>query len=453
MKFKKAIIYSLFLILGPSLMAQTNVIDRVIAVVGKNMIKESELETAFLQSRSRHGIVENKYEAKCELLEGMLVNKLMLHQANIDSVYINDEQLDREMDGRIKYMIMAYGSQENLERQMKRSLSEIKEFYRDIIKENMLISETEQKLTGDIKITPKEVRDFYNSIPQDSLPMVEEEYEFIQIVLNPVISDEEKEIVKERLNGYRDRVLKGDKFSTLATLYSDDKESAKKGGDLGFFSRGDMVTEFEIMAFSLQPGEVSPVIETKYGFHIIQLIERRGDQVNCRHILLQPKVSTTETMRVREELDSIYSLIKSKEISFEDAILKFSQDPSRLTGGLIINPYTGNPRFQKDNINEIMENVDRVDFAGLNSGDIAGPILFKTENANAYRLVKVITKIPAHKVNLKDDYDKIYSSALEDLKTQTILEWARQRAEKTYIRIDSDYQNCDYKIDWTKTKN
>ena len=209
------------------------VIDRVIAVVGQNMIKESELETAFLQQKANNGIIENAFTVRCDLLEGMLINKLMLHQAEVDSINVTDEEVNREMDNRIKYMIRMYGSEEALERQMKKSISEIRSFYNDMIRENIMIGQIENKLTGSISITPQEVADFYKSIPQDSLPMTEDEYVFSQIVKLPKVSDEEKAAVKARLESYRERILKGSKFSTLATLYSEDPGSAKKGGELG----------------------------------------------------------------------------------------------------------------------------------------------------------------------------------------------------------------------------
>ena len=271
------------------------VVDKVIAIVGQNMIKQSELEGALLQQKMNSKlIIEDEFATKCDLLEGMLINKLMLHQAEVDSIEVTDDEVNREMDNRIRYMISAYGSQENLERQMRKSLSEIKDYFKDVIRDNIMISQIEQKLTGTLSVTPQEVVDFYNSIPKDSLPTIEQEYEFSQIVKIPQISEEEKESVKARLNDYRERILKGTKFSTIATLYSEDPASAKKGGELGFFSRGDMVGEFENAAFALQDGEISPIIETKYGFHIIQMIERRGNQVNCRHILLQPKVTSQQ---------------------------------------------------------------------------------------------------------------------------------------------------------------
>ncbi|MDD4829155.1 MAG: peptidylprolyl isomerase [Bacteroidales bacterium] len=447
---KKIILISLVCLINTNLIAQTNVLDKVIAVVGKNMIKQSELETTYLQQKESFGIIDEPFDIKCEIFESLLINKLMLHQSEIDSISITDEQINREMDNRINYMIRSSGSKENLEKQMNKSVSDIKEYYKDVIKESLLIKEINGKITSNVKITPKEVAEFYNNIPKDSLPMVEQEYEFSQIVITPKISKEEKEIIKDKLNGYRERILKGDKFTTLAALYSEDEASAKKGGELGFFSRGYMVSEFESVAFSLREGEVSPVFETKLGFHIIQMIERNGEQINCRHILLQPKVSNQELIRTKSKLDSIHTLIKNKEISFQDAIKTYSDDPSKLTGGIIVNPYTANARFPKDNINEMMENIDKVNFNNYNQSEIVGPVLFKTESGSAYRLININTKTLQHKVNLKDDYDKVYNSTLEAAKTKAVIEWANNRIAKTYHKIDKDYIDCDFKMNWLK---
>ncbi|MDD4703441.1 MAG: peptidylprolyl isomerase [Bacteroidales bacterium] len=449
---KKIILISLICLVNLSGFAQTNVLDKVIAVVGKNMIKQSELETSYLQQKQRFGNVDDIFAEKCDLFEGLLINKLMLHQAQIDSIDITQEQVNRELDNRINYMIRQAGSRDILEKQMNKTVNEIKEYYQDLIKENILIGEVSRKLTSEVKVTPNEVTDFYNKIQSDSLPEIDEEYEFSQIVIHPKISDEEKQLIKERLNGYRERILKGDKFSTIATLYSEDPASAKKGGELGFFGRGYMVAEFESVAFSLREGEVSPVFETKKGFHIVQMIERRGDQVNCRHILLQPKVSNTELYRTKLVLDSVKNLISENKISFEEAIKQYSDDPSKLTGGTIINPYSASARFPKDNINEMMENLDKIDFTKHSQGDIVGPSLYKTELGSSYRLIKVTSKIPKHKINLKDDYDKIYNSALESAKTNAILDWANRRIPKTYIRIDNEYKDCTFRISWIKNK-
>lgn len=427
------------------------VVDKVIAVVGQNMIKQSELEGALLQQKMNSKlIIEDEFATKCDLLEGMLINKLMLHQAEVDSIEVTDDEVNREMDNRIRYMISAYGSQENLERQMRKSLSEIKDYFKDVIRDNIMISQIEQKLTGTLSVTPQEVVDFYNSIPKDSLPTIEREYEFSQIVKIPQISEEEKESVKARLNDYRERILKGTKFSTIATLYSEDPASAKKGGELGFFSRGDMVGEFENAAFALQDGEISPIIETKYGFHIIQMIERRGNQVNCRHILLQPKVTSQQLGEAYKELEEIKEKIDKGEITFEEAIVKYSDDPSKVNQGLIVNPYNASAIFTKDVINETMSNIEKVDFNAMKQGEITKPIKFKTELSEAYRLIKVNRKTDAHKVDLTLDYDKVQASALDNKKTEIIKEWANKRLKKTYVKIDADYQSCDFKLNWTK---
>lgn len=428
-----------------------DVVDKVIAVVGQNMIKKSELETAYLQQKMNSNfIIENEYERRCDILEGMLINKLMLHQAEVDSVEVTEDEVNREMDNRIRYMISAYGSQEMLEKQMRRSLSEIKSYYKDVIKENIMIAQIEQKLTGSITVTPREVVDFYNSIPKDSLPTIEQEYVFSQIVKTPEVSEEEKERVKSKLNEYRDRILKGSKFSTIATLYSEDPASAKKGGELGFFSRGQMVGEFENAAFALQDGEISPIIETKYGYHIIQMIERRGNQVNCRHILLQPKVTPQQLQEAYDQLEQIKKEIDNGEITFEEAILKYSDDASKINEGLIINPYNASAIFSKDAINETIFNVDKVDFESMKEGEITKPIRFKTELSDAYRLIKINRKTDAHKVDLTLDYDKIQASALDNKKTEIIKEWANKRLKKTYVKIDADYQGCDFKLNWIK---
>ncbi|MDR1846787.1 MAG: peptidylprolyl isomerase [Bacteroidales bacterium] len=437
------------LVVSGMLYAQEEVaLDKVIAVVGRNMVKESELEVAYLQSRYQSSTATNdKFTTKCNILETMLLNKLMLHQADIDSIVFTEQEVEKRFDELIK---RNYGSTENCEKAMGKPFREIKEKYMPITKQNMQMERVMATLTADLKLTPKEVTDFFNAIPQDSLPTVNEEYEFIQIVKRPVFSQEDKDIIINRLNEYRDRIKTGTKFATLAKLYSEDPASAKKGGELGFFSRGQMVEEFETAAFALtNPDEISPVIETKYGFHILQLIERRGNQVNVRHILIQPVASNIALAKAKSDLDSIKILIDNNKISFEEAISVFSDDESKVNEGLIINPATASTKFTTDSINYLMRNIDRVNFATMNKGDITQPILFTTESGNAYRLIKIRTKTDAHKVNLHDDYDKIYNLALENQRTDFLIDWANRKVKKTYIKLDADYQQCDFKVNWT----
>lgn len=448
-KYKKILLLTLLLSIAGVSYGQT-MVDEVIAIVGENMIKYSELETGYLQSKAS-GMDGNR--TRCDILEDMLLSKLLLHKAQVDSLEVTDQEVESTLDERIRYMIQVYGSQERMEKQMNKSLAEMKEVYRDVIKENMLIQKERGNIVGDMKITPQEVADFYNRIPKDSLPEIEEEYELTQIVSMPKISAEEKEAIKAKLNSYRERILKGDKFSTIATLYSDDESSARKGGELGFFSRGDMVGEFEAMAFSLQPGEISPVFETKYGFHIIQMIERRGDRVNCRHILLMPKISATALYQSKMFLDSVQSLINDGKISFEDAIIKFSDDNSKINGGLIINKNNASARFSKDAINETIGNVDKVDFNSMKQGDITKPIEFKSDLTQAYRLIKIKKKTPKHTVNLENDFDRIQTLALSEKETNIMRTWAEKLIPKTYIRIDKKYTSCNFTVDWMNSAN
>ena len=422
-------------------------IDGVIAVVGSSMIKYSDLETTYLQSKASYG---SEDITKCVMLESMLLNKLMLHQAELDSVSVTEEEIDNELSQRLNYMMQIYGSQERLEKQMNKTLPQIREYFHDIIKENLMIQQAQSKVVGDISVTPKEVADYFQKIPKDSLPEMEEQYTLTQIVILPKVSQEDKDQVKQRLNDIRERILKGAKFTTLASLYSDDEQSAKNGGELGFFSRGDMVSEFESMAFSLQPGEISPVFETKYGYHIIQMIARQGERVNCRHILLMPKVSAAQLYGAKAKLDSVKTLIDQGSITFEDAVLKFSEDDSKINGGLIINRNNSNASavFSLDALNATIGNVDNVDFAGMNQGDYTGPVEFKSEFSNAYRLIKVKRKQAAHKVNLTDDFDRLQSLALNQKRNDIISDWAKSMIKKTYIRLSDKYSTWNFSLDW-----
>lgn len=439
------LLLSVFVFAFTSIAQPQQEIDGVIAVVGSSMIKYSDLETNYLQSRS-----SNPDITRDEVLENMLLNKLMLHQAEVDSIEVTEDEIDNELSSRIKYMIQVYGSQERLEKQMNKTMTEIRESFHDVIRDNLLIGQEQSKIVGEESVTPKEVADYFEKIPKDSLPNIEEQYTLSQIVILPKVSDADKEEVKKRLNDIRDRILKGAKFSTLASLYSDDEASARKGGELGFFSRGDMVGEFESVAFSLQPGEISPVFESKYGFHIIQMIERQGDRVNCRHILLIPKVSASQLYAAKVQLDSIKTLIDSNQISFEDAIVKYSQDDSRVNGGLIINPNNSSATFSLDAINATIRNVDNVDFASMQQGDYTKPIEFKSDLSNAYRLIKIKKKNPAHVVNLTDDFDKIQSLALAQKRNNSIRSWAEKTISKSYIRISDNYKHYKFTLPWVK---
>jgi peptidyl-prolyl cis-trans isomerase SurA len=267
------------------------------------------------------------------------------------------------------------------------------------------------------------------------------------IMKTPVIGDAEKQVCIDRLKSFKERIKKGDDFSTLAVLYSEDPGSAKKGGELGMFKRGDMRIEFEAAAFKLKPTEISDIVETEDGFHIIQMIERKGEYINVRHILLQPKVSIASMTRAKNILDSIGSLIDQKKITFADAVVRFSDDPTRNNGGLILNPATGTSKFEAKELDpKIFFVIDK-----LKVGDISAPVLYKTDRGKEqYRIYYLKSRTVPHKANMQDDYAKIHQMALEEKKMDAMNNWIKERIGKTYISIDDEYRNCTFQREWIK---
>jgi len=447
----KAIILCL-LIAGSSIPAKPqafndSVVDGVVAVVGASMILLSDVENQYLQFRAQGNIEGSPEKIKCQIFEGLLFQKLLLNQAQVDSVKITEAQVDGEMDHRLRMFISQIGSPEKLEEYYQKSIPEIKNEMRDIIREQMMVQSAQEKITSEVNITPSEVKAFYRKLPKDSLPEIPSEIEVGMIMKAPEIGDEEKQACIDRLKGFKERVKKGDDFSTLAVLYSEDPGSAKKGGELGMFKRGDMRIEFEAVAFRLKPGEVSEVVETEDGFHLIQMIERKGEYINVRHILLQPKVSLASMTRAKNLLDSVADLIEQKKMTFADAVIRFSEDVSRNNGGLIINPNTGTTKFEASQMDpKIFFVTDK-----LKVGEISSPVLYKTDrNKDQYRIYYLKTRTNPHKANLQDDYNKIRQVAEDEKKSELMNNWVKEKISKTYIRIDDNYRNCPFQREWLK---
>ena len=419
--------------------AQETVVDGVAAVVGRNIVKYSDIERSYAQVRLRQGVADAQ-KNRCAILENLIINQLLIHKGEVDSVEVTDEEVNQNVQYYLKNDLRQYGTREALREATGFTYDELKEQYERMIRNMMLAGRVQYKLTDDVTITPREVTDYYNSIPADSLPTIAERYELSEIVIEPTVSEEERDRVRTQLSELRERVLGGEKFAMLATLYSQDPGSAKKGGELGFFSRGDMVSEFEAAAFALKPGEVSSVIETQFGFHIIQLIERRGNTVNARHILITPQVSSDDLLAARVKLDSIADEIRAGRLTFEDAARRYSTALNAKQGGVATNAADGTPRFDKAAIDKDYYNVG---ITGMSEGQISNATGMKTsENRNAYRIVRVNKIYPAHRANLSDDYDNIYNAALAAAKQRKLAEWARRQMEKTYIRISDEYKDC-----------
>ena len=438
---------------------QPQVIDKVVAVVGKNIILQSDVENQYIQMRLQSGISGSSQSMRCEILEELLLQKLMLNQAEMDSVNISDAQVESELDRRIQYFVSRMGSQEKLEEYFNKSINEIKEEVRRAAKDNLLQEEVQRKIMENVRVTPSEVKDFYRYLPQDSIPMVDPQYEIVQIVKRPPVSIDEKLQVKDRLYQIRKRILEGgSSFSTMAVLYSEDPGSASKGGELGLTGRGEWTPDFEAVAFNLRDGEISDVVETEFGFHIIQLIERRDNMVNCRHILLKTKVSIEALEKAQNELDSVARLIRNGDLSFEQACLKVSDDESKSNGGYIVNATNGTKRLSIRDMQDLeayfpeYKNLGFV-ISRLGVDEVSDPLPMTTnENKDAFRLLMVKKKIDAHKANLKDDYNLIQGWALNRKKQQAIGKWVAEKAGKAFIRIDDNFADCNFYYDWNIQK-
>ncbi len=421
------------------------VIDQVVAIVGNNIILESDVQNQYLNYRLQGGIKGSISEVKCSILEDVMFQKLMVAQAEVDSIEVSDVQVEADLDRRLSGFIQQFGSQDKMEDYYGKTLAEIKAELHDIVQEQLLAQQVQSGIVTSVDVTPSEIRSFFKSIPNDSIPIIKTEYVIAEIVKNPPISIEEKLSVKDQLNDIRRRILDGSSFGTMAIMYSQDPGSAKNGGELGFYGRGQLYPEFEAVAFKLNEGEISNVIETEAGYHIIQMIERKGDYINVRHILRTPKVSPADLNKAKRELDSIALLIRSDSITFEEAVARFSEGENANNGGLMINPYTMSTTFEAEQLDpQVSFTIDR-----MNVGEISNPVPLKTEeNKDAYRIMYLKKRTKPHKANLEEDYSRIREWALQNKQMKTISEWITDKASDTYIKIIDEYKDCEFTHNW-----
>jgi len=446
MKIRK-LPYILFMAFAPLFLnAQNNVVvDQVVAVVGQNIILESDIENQYYQYRMQSGMISGGTSVRCQMLENLLFQKLLLNQAEIDSIVIQDLQIEQTMDQRLRYFIAQLGSRERFEEYYGKSVEEFKEEFRDDIEDQLKVEQAQAEIVANVAVTPSDVRTFFRDIPEDSIPLVNSTVLIGEIVRTPPVSLEQKLAVKDRLRDLRKRVLEGESFSTLAILYSEDPGSAKKGGELGFYGRGELYKEFEAVAFKLKEGEVSEIVETQAGFHIIQLIERKGEYVNVRHILLRTKVSPIDLAKAKDYLDSVAGLIRSDSLSFEEAVKQYSDADNKNSGGLLINPITGTNNFEVSQLDpQVSFVIDK-----LQVGEISNPVIMETEDGRqAYRLLYLKKRTLPHRANMQEDYDLIQQWALEEKKAIAFQEWTAKKAQKTYIKINDKFRECDFEYDW-----
>lgn len=435
-----------FVVFNTSVYAQEGtVLDGIIAVVGDKVVLKSELENQISSLKSQGIIIDN--ESKCQIIEELLYQKLLLHHAEIDSVSVTDAQVDGEMNRRLNYFISQIGSEKKLEQYYKKPIQEIKDELRDIVREQLIGQMMQSNITSSVKVTPKEVKEFFNSLPEDSVPMINSEIEVAQIIINAKQGKDAREIAKDKLNSIRERIVKGEQFSTLAVLYSEDEGSAKKGGELGFMGRADLVPEFSVAAFKLKNSSiVSEIIESQFGFHIIQLIERRGQKVNCRHILIKVKDDETEIKKAKELADSVYNLINTDTLSFGQLALKYSSDDkTKKSDGVMVNQQTGTAVFEIDQIDPqiyyIVEN--------MKAGEVSKPVPSESfDGKKGYRILKLLSKTEPHKAAFETDYAKIQEAALSTKHNEAINKWITTKLSSTYVKIEDEYKNCEFQNKW-----
>lgn len=445
MKIKSIILLGVLLLSGAVYVSAgtDNVAEEVAWVVGDQPIWKSEIEEAYQNMLyERVPIAGDPY---CVIPEQLAIEKLYLHQADMDTVEIPDAMVFSQVEATLNNYILNLGSKEKVEQYFNKSLPSMRESLREMVRNRARVQEVQRNLTKNIKSTPADVRRFFEKIPTDSVPWVPLQVETQILTVAPAVPREAIEDVKARLRNFTEQVNKGESlFSTLAILYSEDPGSAQRGGELGFSGRGEFVPEFSAVAFNLNdPKKVSKIVETEYGFHIIQLIEKRGDRINVRHILLKPKVAEKDLTEAINRMDSLRHDISDGKFSFEEAVTFLSQDKNtRNNKGRMVNDNTGSTRFQMSELpQEVAKRVD-----GMEPGQISEPFIMTDPKTNheVVAMVKLTERIPGHKANISDDFQLI-KNMYENSRRQEILDtWLAKKIKDTYIRIEDGWRNCEF---------
>lgn len=448
----KKFAFSLFVLLISIVVLgqEKNMIDGVVWVVGDEAILRSDVEQERIRAQYEGQRIQG--EPYCIIPEQIAIQKLFIHQAKIDSIEVNDGQVESQVNSQMNFFIRQIGSREKLEEYYRKTYTEIKEEMRQTIADQSLVQQVQQSLVQNIQVTPSDVRKYYNTLSEDSIPTIPAQVEVQIITIEPPIPDDVIEATKNRLREFADRVKSGEAdFSMLARLYSDDTESAKQGGELGFAGRGTFVPEFANAAFALtEPGNISRVIETEFGFHIIQLIERRDDRVNCRHILLRPKITSDIKIKTLTTLDSIATDIRTDKLTFDAAASLMSSDKdTKMNNGLMTNQNSGSSKFEYQDLpSEIAKLVYT-----MKPGELSEPFSMFSQKLGreVFAIVKLKNYIPTHKANLTDDFQTLKTMCESQLREKTIKEWLKKKILDTYIYISPEWRDCDFEFkEWIK---
>lgn len=434
----------LYCLLFLNIVVSSQTIDQVVAVVGDEIVLYSDIESQIVQYKSQGNYSS---EMKCVVIEDLLKQSILIHYAKLDSIEVTKDEIDSEVEKRYKYFEDQLGSQFKVESYFDKSINEIKSELSNVIENQMFVQKMQNKIVSDIKLTPAEVQKIFDQLNSDDIPIISEQVEISQIVVTPEISEEQTQKIKDKLNLYRERVYAGEDFKTLAILYSDDIVSAKNGGELGYVNRGDLVPEFERAAFKLKEGEVSEIVVTKFGMHIIQLIDRKGEQINARHILLKPKPNSYSKQQANEKINEIFNKINLNEITFNEAVKLYSDHPSKNNKGLVANPMDMSTLLTSNDLPPLLKSK----LSRVNKGDILNVgYIDGIENDFAYRIFKINNKIEEHKATFENDFTIINNIATTFKRDQIIEQWIRDQTSKTFIKINNNVINCSFKNYWTK---
>lgn len=440
------------LIIASNVGAQEMSLDKIIATVGNEIILQSDIQGQINHvSQTSGGFISKAQE--CSMFEDLLFQKLLVNQARLDSLVVPEAQIEGEMNSKIQYFLSQLGGdQKALENFYGKSIEGMKQDFRGLIEDRLLAEMMQQQIMQSVSVTPSDVYTFYQNIPKDSLPIMDEQYEVEILVIKPLIEQQDVDKVKADLELWRDQVATGQKsMSTIAVLYSEDPGTRSKGGKTGFQPRGTFVPEFEEIAYNLEKGEVSRVFETEYGYHFMQLIERRGESVNVAHILKKAKVRPENLISAKQKADSVYQLLATDSISFKYAVKSFSEDEkTNNNNGIIQNPYTMGSRFDAKLLQQYKPQVYN-SIRWLSQNQLSKPFLVQNPvDGEAYVIARVTYKKEKHKANLQDDYQMIENATKSELQQKEFMNWISKQLYNTYIRVNKEYINCEFDNNWLK---
>ena len=444
----KKLVFLFFVFYSLVLPAQ-QILDDIVGVVGSHIVLQSEVDMQLEQMEGQG--YPMKDDSRCVVFEDFMFQRLLVHQAQVDSIAVSDKQVDEEIERRLTYFLSQMGGSESeFEKQFNKSVLEFKEEFRPIIKNNLLAQQMRSKITADVKITPAEVRQYFNKMPVDSLPLIAAKYELAQITIKPQMNSHERDRIYSEIEKIRNDILKGKDFGWMAYLYSDDPGSKVKKGELGFVGREQLVPEFAAAAFNLKIGDISEIVETEYGFHIIQLIEKKGQLVNARHILKSPKIYSADVELAQRSADSLYNLLLDTKVSFGELAAKYSSDQgSKDQGGALSNPQTGDTKFMAEELDpEIAAEI-----SVLKPGESTKPTLIADPTGKqVYRILKLVSYAEAHTASLSEDFEQIKGAALNEKQKTVLQKWVKKNVQNTFTRVGESYSECSQSKMWLNDK-